>query len=372
MKVLTALRRTWSMPLLGKELVEQANRRRTYIVRMLYAGLLFFAASIFIYEQFHRYSASGFEVLGRGAELFAAVVAFQFFGVYLFLPAVMVSAITLEKERESLALLLITSLGPWQIILQKYFGRLVPMLTFLLLSMPLLAVSYSLGGLSSDEVLAAILLLGLCCLQVGAFCLMLSAYCITTSTAFVLSYLLGACVFFGPVMLVLMATGFSGPGNIEPIWFLFHFPPAAFAYALDNSPDTLMCAVWCSIPIAGSTLVFLIMARRFLISRAFVQPKSIVLKLFRALDGFYHKVNFGDVVVMRGAPPLPVDRPVAWWEVTRRAMGQPQYLFRILTAVMLPMLLIVTVSMTRGGGGRGTSEVLSVGYSWFGSWRRCC
>ena len=36
-----------------------------------------------------------------------------------------------EKERDALCLLLITTLGPWQIILQKYISQLVPILSFL-------------------------------------------------------------------------------------------------------------------------------------------------------------------------------------------------------------------------------------------------
>ena len=40
-------------------------------------------------------------------------------------------------------LLLLTELRPWQIVLQKYAGGLVPMLTFLMLGMPLAAIAYA-------------------------------------------------------------------------------------------------------------------------------------------------------------------------------------------------------------------------------------
>ena len=38
------------LPLLAKELIEQAARKRTYVVRVLYAALLFFVAFLAFYE----------------------------------------------------------------------------------------------------------------------------------------------------------------------------------------------------------------------------------------------------------------------------------------------------------------------------------
>ena len=54
------------LPLLAKELVEQASRRRTYVVRIVYATLLFAIA----FWQFERIlansGASTFSALGSG------------------------------------------------------------------------------------------------------------------------------------------------------------------------------------------------------------------------------------------------------------------------------------------------------------------
>ena len=41
----------------------------------------------------------------------------------------MASAISQEKERDTLGLLFLTDLTPWELTLQKYIGRLIPMLT---------------------------------------------------------------------------------------------------------------------------------------------------------------------------------------------------------------------------------------------------
>ena len=138
------------LPLLAKELTEQAVRRRTYVVRTVYACLLFGAVFLMFYDRVGRNIGSPTAVLGHGREMFAAIIGLQFTGIYLFMPAITCGVLTLEKEHNSLGLLFLTRLGPWTIVLEKYLGRLVPMLTFLLLSMPLLAFTYTFGGLPNS------------------------------------------------------------------------------------------------------------------------------------------------------------------------------------------------------------------------------
>ena len=40
----------FGLPLLGKELLEQAARKRTYVIRTLYASLLFFVCYLMFYD----------------------------------------------------------------------------------------------------------------------------------------------------------------------------------------------------------------------------------------------------------------------------------------------------------------------------------
>ena len=138
----------WELPLLVKELNEQSSRPRTYVIRFLYAATLFISACALFYGRF--FMSDSTDTLGRGRFMFERLVTYQFWAIFLFLPAISCTALTIEKERNSLGLLLITSLRPWQIVLQKALGRIVPMLTFVLLSFPLMAVAYSFGGVTED------------------------------------------------------------------------------------------------------------------------------------------------------------------------------------------------------------------------------
>lgn len=99
------------LPLLRRELSELSARRRTYVFRVL-----------------------------------SAVV-------------IVAGVITMEKERKTLGLLFVTRPSPLMIVLEKPGSRLLPMLTLLLITFPMLAFAYSLGGLDRLWLLATFWLL---------------------------------------------------------------------------------------------------------------------------------------------------------------------------------------------------------------------
>src|SRR6516165_7193237 len=171
------------LPLLAKELLEQAARKRTYIVRAVYAALLFSSAYLFFYETLQVGVASPLAVLGRGREMLRTLIGLQFAGIYAVMPAITCGVLTQEKERASLQLLFLTRLGPWTILFEKLLSRVVPMLGFLLLSLPLLAFAYTLGGVSLESLGAGVWMLLLAMIQMGTLALACSAWFRSTGGA---------------------------------------------------------------------------------------------------------------------------------------------------------------------------------------------
>src|SRR5579863_6583286 len=178
------------LPLLAKELIEQAARKRTFVIRVVYATVLFLMASLFFYRTLQFAVQSPLAVLGHGQEMFAALVGIQFAGIYFFMPAMTCSVITHEKERDSLQLLFLTRLGPWTILFEKLLGRMVPMFSFLLLALPLMAYAYSLGGISPKLLWTGVWMLTLATIQMRTLALMCSSFFRTTVGAFVASYVI--------------------------------------------------------------------------------------------------------------------------------------------------------------------------------------
>ena len=182
----------FGMPLLARELIQLAARRRTYVVRVLYAVVLYGAALWFYRGWVGMFPADSFEALGQGKPLFEQLVRWQFLGIYLFLPAMTCGAITSEKERQTLPLLRLTKLSGWTILIEKLVSRLMEMGTFLLLPLPLAAMSYGLGGVEVTDVVKAVYVLSITALQVGCFALLCSTWFRTTAGAMVGVYLIGA------------------------------------------------------------------------------------------------------------------------------------------------------------------------------------
>ncbi|MFO8009135.1 MAG: ABC transporter permease subunit [Candidatus Brocadiia bacterium] len=340
-------------PLLGRELTEQAARPRTYLLRVLYALALF--ASFFVYweSEAASHGPSPMAMLGQGRRLLQFLVYVQFGGIIIFLPVLMAGALTYEKERNSLGLLFLTDLRPGEIVLEKFAGRLVPMFTFLLLALPLLAACYALGGLTAGYLWSGVLLLVVACLQVGALSLMLSAFCATTTQAFIGSYVGLGVVYFGLAAADLVLAFLTGTGSSHAGILLALAPPYLFVEASWRTLDmTVVRAAWPAL----TAVVFLVMARVFVRRRAFVRPRSWVLAVFKRLDAFWHRANrlTGGIVLIKDSDRLPGKQPITWQEVNKRSLGKASHLARLLCIFAIPASLVAVAMVAVGGGRAGT------------------
>jgi hypothetical protein len=362
------------LPLLAKELIEQAARKRTYIVRVLYAALLFFAAYLFFYETLRINAAASLAVLGRGREMFTTLVGLQFAGIYFFMPAMTCGVLTQEKERASLQLLFLTRLGPWTILFEKLFSRLVPMFGFLLLSLPLLAFAYSLGGISIEYLFTGVWMLVLAVIQMGTLSLACSAYFRTTSGAFIWSYLGTAIMFFGPGLLWLFLYLLTGISTIDLVqrWgvdlaamrtltFPFFGPIAFFGFVGPGA--TLLSPILVhSVLVIGASIAFLISARMCLVRRAFLPPRDVMLNAFKVLDRIFLRLNDNPVtrgfVFVGDTAPLPGDEPVAWRETAKRSLGKARYLLRVFIALEVPVAVLCTLLIVAESDARPLTPLL--------------
>ena len=365
---MTALLRLFSFPLLAKELTEAAARRRTYVLRVVYGVALFAVFAAMAPRWLWRGTYDPLSVMGAGGGMFESILLLQFIGIALFLPAMMCGRIAEEKERDSLVLLFLTDLRPWSIVLQKYLGGLVPMLSFLLLAMPLAAIAYAFGGVTTSTLATGLYALLLACLQVGALALMCSAWCRTTVSALLSTYLLGVVFYLGPLLLLALfriVTRLNlGPGPSDA--FYLHVPPALVWVSGRGIVGTMFVNVipmlLNSIPILISIALFLLLARVFLVRRAFLPPSHFFLRLFRRLDGVMHRANriTGHRMLLRETRSLPDDDPIAWREMTRKALGKVHYLVRILTAIELPVIFLCAIASFETDEFRGQNPMLSV------------
>jgi ABC-type transport system involved in multi-copper enzyme maturation permease subunit len=336
------LRRIALFPLLRKDLTEIAQRRRTYVVRVLYALLLFGCFMLFFGAELSRSQRQVASVLGSGRQVFEFLLVAQFTGIFAFLPAMMSGVLTYEKERRSMALLLLTDLRPAEILIEKYLGRLVPMFAFLLLGLPLLAVAYAYGGVPTNLLWASVYMLFVACVQVGALALVCSAFCTSGAQAFIASYVLCFLLYVGPVLAAALLDALGIVRFVDEDVVFAMVPPYVLFDAYYSGVGSV---VGRSVPALLSTGLFLLMARVFVVRRAFAVPGQLLRRTFGRLDRFWHKANrlTGGIVLVRDRDTLPDERPITWREVKTRSLARFSNLFRILCLVELPVLVIVAL-----------------------------
>lgn len=400
-------RQAFGLPLLAKELIEQSARKRTYVIRSIYAILFFgFALMIFwgsIYDSIN----TPYELLGKGREMFTILMVLQIFGVALFTPALTCGTISSEKERNTIGLLFLTKLGPFSILLEKYLGRLFVMGTYLIISLPLFGFCYTLGGLEQKQVWFGFYGLILLVCELAALGLFCSTYFRTTVGSFIATYLIGIAILIGPIFLYellprsigrelatpiwasvkifMFYLGFLGDVALsgvaqllnidlskiyfwEPVWqdisysnemqngFVF-FPPPMLMEAAEGSPNKVpnwqMFAL--GIPTMGLTLFFLVLSRLFLVRRAFASPKRYLMMFFQLLDKAFHRANQNrftkGIVLIKEHSSLPRYHPIAWRETSKTALGSIQYLIRIFVAIEFPVLLICLIAVGNSNSG---------------------
>lgn len=379
----------YGLPLLTKELIEQAARRRTYVIRVLYAVLLQCFGFLLAVETLQSFGMNPFGALGRGGMLFSKLTALQFTGVYLFMPALVCGVITQEKERDSLMLLLLTRLGPWTIVFEKLLSRLIPMATLLLLCLPLQALAYSLGGVSPQMLWGSQWMLLVTAIQMATLALACSCWFRTTAGAFMASYLIGLIMLFGPLVLFGITAMVFGDGMTSPsrtflfqvlrdlgvvrteTQFLFPFFLAAqfFELVSGGGAGSSFQLFLSSLPTIGCSVVFFCLARLFLVPRAFVAPFNPLLEMFRGIDRGLERLNQNRFtagrVLVRDDARFPETEPLAWRETAKRSLGRTRYLIRILLLMLLPIFFFLWLGLLNSFEACGIAAIILQPATWF-------
>lgn len=321
--------------ILSRELTEIASRRRTHVIRTLFAagllGLIFWSESSYL----ERFETGSFSILGSGRDLFGMLVGWLVGTVFFVMPILTCGTIIAEKERNTLSLLLTTHLAPGAIVLQKMLTRVYLMATLLLVTLPLMAFAYSLGGVSSDIMVCAIAGLLAMIMMTGSLSMMWSVRASSTLGAvggtFISQLSFGV---FGMFIMPFMFLFIAGPGGGGWFWALV-FAAGILVFALVVS------------------FIMLALAASWLPASALEPPRNRLMEFFGGVDTIFSDLNkvVGGIVVVKDRPVLPGDRPLVWRERYKRALGKTHYLVRIVMLIELPTVCIILAALsfqTRG------------------------
>ena len=136
----------------------RSSRRRVHLSRVLYAGLLL-ASIVYVYLiQFNHRDPDELSLQTEVARsLFLVFFIMQMAFVGLLTPVIVAGCIAEEKERRTLEFVLATDLRGREIVLGKLAARVAGMLLLLLTGLPVLSFLEFIGGITPEELLAAML-----------------------------------------------------------------------------------------------------------------------------------------------------------------------------------------------------------------------
>ncbi len=347
----------FELPLLKRELLELAQRRRTYALRCL---VLFVCALVFLlcYVDMTHSAANLMQILGQGNEITAFLFVTLMFVIYALNPALTCTAITAEKEKQTLGLLIISKLTPGGIVLEKLASRMVPLFTLLLVSMPLFAMAYLFGGVSFGSSMTGLFIVFLTMLQVTAVAVFFSALLESGIAAFWCTYIaLGVIYFTLPILHEMGLFRMDIVGLPDEEFLLFPIYQMAMLADFRRGSEGLLTL---TIPTICITLGIIVAARfavvRFSYGAAFsfvrqIKKKATAVRFVQKQMGASDRAIETAAAQREERPQrqsiwshlLSTSQPIAWREMRGTILGSRKLQIAIIIGLFLFELSLLVI-----------------------------
>lgn len=128
--------------------------------------------------------------------LFPVVAVVQTCVVALYVPIITASSISGEKERQTFDIMLTTCMSPFSIVFGKVISAVLRILFYVAASLPIMALSFVVGGLSWSNLLYYLLALILFSVFAGSVGILASSFCRKSVGAVLLSFGIYFVIFF--------------------------------------------------------------------------------------------------------------------------------------------------------------------------------
>jgi ABC-type transport system involved in multi-copper enzyme maturation permease subunit len=184
---------------LVKEFRTRMRGARAYWVLLVYVLLLTVVVGFMYLNWYSQTTAGGVShqaASATGRTLFQVLFAFQAGLVALITPALTAGAVTIEREQQTYQMLATCGLKPPHIIVGKLMAAVAFVALLLTSSLPLVSLSFLLGGVSPGEVFGTYVSLALSALVFGSIGILCSAALRATAAATVATYTSVLLLFF--------------------------------------------------------------------------------------------------------------------------------------------------------------------------------
>ena len=170
------------LPLLKRHAIQLSQLRRLWLVR----AILAVTQLVFVLPLYASLVSNndGFSALGNGGQLISVLLVCNLVLIYLLQPLSACAAISSERERQTLPLLLISRISPAGLIWQKFLWSLQLVFSAVTVSLPAMAFAYTLGGLSGEQLTMGVVVMFVAAVQVNSAGIFWSSLCGSSLQAF--------------------------------------------------------------------------------------------------------------------------------------------------------------------------------------------
>jgi ABC-type transport system involved in multi-copper enzyme maturation permease subunit len=229
-----------------KELRSRMRGRRAFVVLTVYLGILAliaYGAYVVIVPSARAQGEFGSPANASamvGQAIFILLSFFQLLLVCFIAPAFTSGAVSLEREKQTLDLLISTPMRPGAIIVGKLLAALAFVFLMILAAVPLSALVLLYGGAEAEDIVRQQIVLLATALGLGTIGLFFSALIKRTQAATVLTYIVMLGLTVGTVLLFIFWSAVIVRGNEEagrfgrlddraPEWLIYPNPVVAMA-----------------------------------------------------------------------------------------------------------------------------------------------
>ncbi len=183
-------------PVLLKELKVRMRGWRAAGIIILYLLVLALVTFMVMYESYNNIYTSTVDP-GRTTGTYTALALIQLVLILFVAPALTAGAISGEREKQTLDLLLCTKLSTRSIVLGKLLASMSQVLLLIVASLPIFSVIFMFGGISIAEVAQLFAFYIIIAITAGSIGIFYSCYLKRTTAATVMTYGTGAFLILG-------------------------------------------------------------------------------------------------------------------------------------------------------------------------------
>lgn len=184
-----------------KELRGRMRGRRAFVVLTVYltliAGVAWMIRSIAERSMANSFGGSSNASAQIGQGIFAALLVLEMVIVIVLAPSFTAGAISLEREKQTIDLLITTPISSLAIVLGKLFSALVYLFLVIVASVPLTALVFVYGGAGPEDLVKGYVVLLVTAFGLGSVGVFCSSLARRTQPATVITYALVLLVTFG-------------------------------------------------------------------------------------------------------------------------------------------------------------------------------